>query len=56
MNRKLSGRTALHCAAVTGNHQLIKLLLEFGVSIEIEVEYIVYEIHMQVIPNRGTML
>ena len=37
MNTKVDGRTALHCAAAVGDLQRMKLLLEFGVGIEIEV-------------------
>ena len=37
MNRKVGGRTALHCAAITDNSALVKLLLEFGANTEIEV-------------------
>ena len=33
----MGNRTALHCAAVTKNVELVKLLLEFGASKEIEV-------------------
>ena len=37
VDRKVGGRTALHCAAVTSNTDLVKLLLEFGAGKEMEV-------------------
>ena len=37
VDRRRGGRTALHCAAVTKNTELIKLLLEFGANREAEV-------------------
>ena len=40
VNAKVDGRTALHCAAAIGNLQQMKLLLEFGAGIEIEVSYL----------------
>ena len=36
VDRRKGGRTALHCAAVTKNTELIKLLLEFGANREAE--------------------
>ena len=36
VDRRKGGRTALHCAAVTKNTELIKLLLEFGANQEAE--------------------
>jgi ankyrin repeat protein len=37
VDRRKGGRTALHCASVTKNTDLIKLLLEFGANREAEV-------------------
>jgi len=37
VNAKYEGRSALHQAAQVGNFALVKLLLEFGANVEIEV-------------------
>jgi ankyrin repeat protein len=36
VDRRKGGRTALHCASVSKNTELIKLLLEFGANREAE--------------------
>lgn len=40
IDRKVGGRTALHCAAVTSNIELVKLLLEFSAGKEMEVGHL----------------
>lgn len=40
VDRKVGGRTALHCAAVTSNTELVKLLIEFGAGKEMEVGHL----------------
>ena len=37
VNNKVDGRTALHCAAADGDLERVKLLLELGAGMEIEV-------------------
>ena len=37
VNVKAAGKAAIHCAAVAGNTDVIKCLLEFSPNLEIEV-------------------
>ena len=37
MNAKAAGRAAIHCAAMAGNVAVLKVLLEFGGNLEVEV-------------------
>ena len=50
VNSKAAGKAAIHCAAVAGNVPVIKVLLEFKASLEVEVRrwllvnYAVYDL------------
>ena len=46
MNAKVDGCTALHCAVAVGDLQRMKLLLEFGAGIEIEVSLSQWMVHV----------
>ena len=37
VNKRRVGRTALHCAAALGDTAMIKLLLQFGATVDIAV-------------------
>ena len=37
MNARMSGKTAMHCGAYTGNEEVVKLLLEYHADLEVEV-------------------